>query len=99
MLKFFNAIFKAILAIFPVIEVIFLSLYIGSYFGPAATIVIFIVLLISSYFWGFIVKPLAWGVLGFVLINNNSSLINAMIIGGMFATVRFLVAFGLKKIR
>jgi len=89
-----KAILQLLRTILPFIETLFLSFAIGRAFQSLSlTIIIFIVLIVTMFFWHTFTKTLAWGFYGFLLIFlNNGDFTFALIMGLGLAGIRLGVA-------
>lgn len=99
MFKLIGAIHRAMMSMFPVIEALFLSIYIGSFFGAATTVVFGIILLICTYFFHLFMFPFAWGILGYILVKNHGETSDAVFAAILLAGIRILVHYGFRWIR
>jgi hypothetical protein len=97
--KLFAAISRALLTFFPFLELGFLSLYIGSFLSAASTIIILILLIISLYFISLLTRPIAWAILGFLIVNRYADVGQAIMIAVFFGGIRFFPLFVMKKLR
>jgi hypothetical protein len=97
--KLFAALSRAFFTLFPFLELSFLGLYIGSFLSAASTIVILIILFISLYVVPRLTRPVAWGILGFLMVNSYANMGQAMMMALLFAGMRFLPALTMKKLR
>lgn len=89
-----RALLQFLRALFPFIEAIFLSFVIGRLFNSLSlTIVIFIALVVSMFFWHTFVKVLAWGLYGFLLIFfRTGDFTFSLVVGLALAGIRLGIA-------
>jgi hypothetical protein len=95
--RLFAALSSAFFTLFPFLELSFLGLYIGSFLSAASTIVILIILFLSLYVVPHLTRPVAWGLLGFLMVHSYADMSQALLMALLFAGIRYLPALTRKK--
>lgn len=90
MLSLFRAILQFFRVLLPFIEAIFLSFVLGRIFNSLSlTVIIFIILVVSMFFWDTFIKVLAWGLYGFLLIfSRTGDFTFSLVVGLVLAAIR-----------